>query len=815
MANYSILKAAIAQVIKTNDHNEITGNLLQQQLFFMVNTLGTGYQCMGVAVLTPTPTNPGTPDANVFYIASEPGTYANFGNIVINYGEVCLLTYNGTWSKQVTGVEKIGQYSDNPEYAYLIIDKAKRVLIGVKNNGEGAVEIPNIENIEIRSQRVKSSDDFILHGTRHLSGVFYKRVEPFSESEFATRYNEAKNATKEPINCNSTKTNPTVINVSTQSDFDNLDTTIKQRINNGYKHIIIRLLADVLYFNDNNYLNFSEANFANVSDVDVTILGNENCKVVADGHDYTIDEAEAFVNSKYKTPYVIQGAQYRNRHIFLDNDFKEIKISTDIKYARSQVEKVSSNPNYYRLLLAEEDAEKNPKIISVTCSFMLNSYIVDKIQDGYAYFYENTVIAQLATPANMDYTYSTEQGLPQLPRYKLVFCEDTDVDFEDNSLQDILVSCRYKKVHDCSYRQFIYIENTFKSVEISGIHFIGNANEAYQNYDCESNVKGLISIKDFGNSHIYIHNNKFDCLKSVAVGVSSKLISIEGQDVLFDNNVKVENNYIKDSYGGLICANHFTKNVHAIGNTIVNCGRSMFYSGCIAICGQDMLVSGNKIINCSYHNGIKTGHEWAPAVFAENYAGTEGIVENNTIGWTADFRAEAWKHGLMDSGAIYNYCRSKNLIIRNNYIFGFTGMCFTHGINLDGDSNNVSIIDNLIVNSGTLYDVKTSTKGSTYRPYYLDNNFMIGNIITSSIKFEGWGTTTKGRNFFIPNSRVDSLEDVYTYRESLIKPEYKEDDYLIKDGSVIYDKVIIPRKYTQIRDYFLDNHNIFNNIILK
>ena len=109
MANYSILKAAIAQVIKTNGNNEITGNLLQQQLFSMVNTLGTGYQCMGVAVLTPTPTNPGTPDANVFYIASEPGTYANFGNIVINDGEVCLLTYNGTWSKRVTGAATASQ----------------------------------------------------------------------------------------------------------------------------------------------------------------------------------------------------------------------------------------------------------------------------------------------------------------------------------------------------------------------------------------------------------------------------------------------------------------------------------------------------------------------------------------------------------------------------------------------------------------------------------------------------------------------------------------------------------------------------------
>ena len=142
MANYSILKAAIAQVIKTNGNNEITGNLLQQQLFSMVNTLGTGYQCMGVAVLTPTPTNPGTPDANVFYIASEPGTYANFGNIVINDGEVCLLTYNGTWSKRVTGaatasqLNQLGQYEENPEWVRVVTDADGKILYGVKTDGK-------------------------------------------------------------------------------------------------------------------------------------------------------------------------------------------------------------------------------------------------------------------------------------------------------------------------------------------------------------------------------------------------------------------------------------------------------------------------------------------------------------------------------------------------------------------------------------------------------------------------------------------------------------------------------------------------------
>ena len=73
-----------------------------------------GYVFAGIA--TPE-TNPGTPDQNVFYLATEPGTYANFGNIEINEGEAVILSNKtGNWTKttsgfatqqQLTGIELI------------------------------------------------------------------------------------------------------------------------------------------------------------------------------------------------------------------------------------------------------------------------------------------------------------------------------------------------------------------------------------------------------------------------------------------------------------------------------------------------------------------------------------------------------------------------------------------------------------------------------------------------------------------------------------------------------------------------------------
>lgn len=102
MANYNTLKTSVANVIKENGNNEITGNLLQQTLIAMINSLGSGYQFMGVAQPS---TNPGTPDQRVFYIAAQPGTYPNF-NAEVTPGEIGIFYYSTTWLKDsITAVD--------------------------------------------------------------------------------------------------------------------------------------------------------------------------------------------------------------------------------------------------------------------------------------------------------------------------------------------------------------------------------------------------------------------------------------------------------------------------------------------------------------------------------------------------------------------------------------------------------------------------------------------------------------------------------------------------------------------------------------
>lgn len=109
MGNYEQLKQAVADVVKSNGNQEITGNILQNTLLTIISTVGSGATFVGIA--TPT-TNPGTPDQNVFYIASEDGIYSNFGNVVLE-NEVAIFTNrNGIWQKGKTGIATYKQVSE-------------------------------------------------------------------------------------------------------------------------------------------------------------------------------------------------------------------------------------------------------------------------------------------------------------------------------------------------------------------------------------------------------------------------------------------------------------------------------------------------------------------------------------------------------------------------------------------------------------------------------------------------------------------------------------------------------------------------------
>ncbi len=137
MSNYNNLKTTIDANIKQNGNQEITGPILNSVLNQMVNILGTGYQFAGVATIA---TNPGTPDAKVFYIANGKGTYEKFGGINVTEDDVVVLYWDTTWHKVSTGIASQEKLT---ELAGKVDTKQNELTLTVKDNGN--IVIGNIQ----------------------------------------------------------------------------------------------------------------------------------------------------------------------------------------------------------------------------------------------------------------------------------------------------------------------------------------------------------------------------------------------------------------------------------------------------------------------------------------------------------------------------------------------------------------------------------------------------------------------------------------------------------------------------------------------
>ena len=130
MANWTTLKAAIADVIKTNGNQEITGVALQNTLNSIISAVGENATFAGIA--TPV-TNPGTPDGPVFYIAAQTGVYSNFEGITVE-NEVAILLWKTSWKKLLTNIAPLSD-----------ISLIRAVLDNVKLNSTGKNKI-NLSN---------------------------------------------------------------------------------------------------------------------------------------------------------------------------------------------------------------------------------------------------------------------------------------------------------------------------------------------------------------------------------------------------------------------------------------------------------------------------------------------------------------------------------------------------------------------------------------------------------------------------------------------------------------------------------------------
>lgn len=221
MSNFSSLKAAIQQYIKTNGNEEITGAVLQDILLSIVSVLGDtaindletalqtettnrtnadgtlqqninneatargnadtalgnrltavegaittintmlgeGYVYAGIAT---TSTNPGTPTGKVFYIATAAGTYTNFSGIELTQG-INILKYNGSvWTlEQVLAIDDVPTAGSNNLVKSGGAEKSVRILSSEIDGYEELIPVEVNEGYFCISSGLRANPYFI------------------------------------------------------------------------------------------------------------------------------------------------------------------------------------------------------------------------------------------------------------------------------------------------------------------------------------------------------------------------------------------------------------------------------------------------------------------------------------------------------------------------------------------------------------------------------------------------------------------------------------------------------------------------------
>lgn len=190
MSNYNSLKTTIDANIKQNGRQEITGQILNSVLNQMVTTLGAGYQFAGVAT---TATNPGTPDAKVFYIANGKGTYTNFGGIEVTEDEVVVLYWDSSWHKVSTGIASQAKLSelddkkkDNNLFLGVYDPILTKIIKSIKIYSNKYKSLYVIELVHSDNGRILYIDAIEDDEKRHHFGYYIKDTSLVSSNETIT-----------------------------------------------------------------------------------------------------------------------------------------------------------------------------------------------------------------------------------------------------------------------------------------------------------------------------------------------------------------------------------------------------------------------------------------------------------------------------------------------------------------------------------------------------------------------------------------------------------------------------------------------------
>lgn len=149
--NYDELKRNIADVVKPNGNQEITGQIMQDALFALIENLGEGWQFGGAVRPSDVPALGA--DVRAFYLAVEKGVYADFGGVEVS--ELSAIVYGDGWGVLPLGVAfgvdtraEIGALSERVRA--LEADGS----VTTSRIADGAVTTPKIADAAVTSDKI-------------------------------------------------------------------------------------------------------------------------------------------------------------------------------------------------------------------------------------------------------------------------------------------------------------------------------------------------------------------------------------------------------------------------------------------------------------------------------------------------------------------------------------------------------------------------------------------------------------------------------------------------------------------------------------
>ena len=489
-----------------------------------------------------------------------------------------------------------------------------------------------------------------------------------------------------------------IVVISTQSDFDRISEIVVNAVKSPERDIYITVAPGRYILKENNF----RLNRIDAPNKNIHIVGNGTI-VIPEGREYRTGD-------RYKGTFSPDNSWMSGK--------TDISIWSHVRYADGLVEVMNEKSQLCRLKSKEtlrDGLDVSNAYILLTHWYQSSVYKVTKIEKGYVYFTATDLKAGYKKGYNVNDDFSVA-GLN--PRYKLC-----NVETGENYLRivngKVILPNGISSVREGTTGRVLSINySKFKSLEIAGLNFLGNA---------KINDSFGISIADVQCDYLKVRNCEFR-------GFHSKIFYIAS------NDVEIEDNKFIDCYDNGVNSYNCSERTVVRSNSFYMMGKRMNNSFCVSCHGPEFIVEDNVFLDFGF-DGIGAGESHSNHPEKKSY----GVIRNNALSYSPEYLADIANYTIMDSGAIYLRTRNHGVVIQNNYIHDITGMFENRGIYCDNGAFGYSLIGNVITgitNSNCIASRRDANgeernlSGSGIEATNV-NNVIRDNIVDGKIQFVG------------------------------------------------------------------------------